>query len=278
MNDIDTIKSADEYINSLTKDTDKKVYLLASSFVINDEILANANLPEVRYSVNGLLATNHVDRRDGFPNQFFMADIVAVAEPAQYHLRPEDQQDVGVIANKILNDKPANFTLLKTYTLDKNVLLHIYQKTGAYDISFLNYLSETFSASYPDNPTLKNINYFYGLMGENNASRPYGTIYYNLNNDVLMTADKASTTSFALKNNKNFKQLLFDATPNDSDNTSPASLQVYCDGKLLFDNSITGEIHCDLDISSVNDVKFVLNNSANTSDAKRILLTNIELN
>jgi hypothetical protein len=58
-------------------------YALASSDVLNSEILANARLPGVRCAVTKLLSTSDEDRRDGFLHHLFLADLIFVADPLQ---------------------------------------------------------------------------------------------------------------------------------------------------------------------------------------------------
>lgn len=86
----------------------KKVGVLASSFVLNQSALVNAedslNLPRVsdvdrdEYLVN--LAA--VDQRDGFWDSIYTCDILAVADPIQLHLGEENQQVVWAPAHCLL--------------------------------------------------------------------------------------------------------------------------------------------------------------------------------
>jgi len=82
---------------------DDRIYVLASSPVLNSEILGRADL-SFGYSSPAsarVLPAHEVDRRDGFPFAALDARLVVIAEPIQYHLAPEDQRVVGVLAGEI---------------------------------------------------------------------------------------------------------------------------------------------------------------------------------
>lgn len=80
------------------------IYVLASSAVLNDDVLRNYCVlrPRPRSFCDRISLVNHVDRRDGFPRQFLQAVYVVVASPIQYHLRPDDQRVIGVLATELL--------------------------------------------------------------------------------------------------------------------------------------------------------------------------------
>lgn len=159
--DIDQLRNLASYLNELTNDTDKKVYVLASSMVFNDDILRRVNMPEKMDSVSALEPVNHVDKRDGFPNQFLKADIVVVGDPIQYHLRPEDQRVIGILAEEILNGRELgeNYRYLKSFALDNGVKAKVYEKIKPYDTQSIDYLKEKFRNIYPEYPNLYNIEY-----------------------------------------------------------------------------------------------------------------------
>lgn len=153
-NDIDQIREMANYIDSRAKD-DEGVYVLASSFIMNWDILRNVDMPDVRNAVRTIVFTHDVDLRDGFPDYFYDASYIVVCDPIQYHLRPEDQRTIGILAEAILSGKDCeNLELLKTFDLDEGVTAKVYHKTGEYSTAFKQRIAEQFYAAYPDVPIL----------------------------------------------------------------------------------------------------------------------------
>lgn len=137
-------------------DNDKKIYVLASSTVLNSDILENVNLPYELNSVPSIVGNAHVDLRDGFYPEFFDCDIIVVADPPQTHLRPEDQQVVILLAELMLGDTiiSDNFTLIDTQLLKDHVRVHIYLKNTPFSIAEMQYVAELFDEKYRDYPAL----------------------------------------------------------------------------------------------------------------------------
>ena len=96
----------------------RSIYVLASSEILNDDIIRQASLPDQMNYPYTLEKSNHVDLRDGFPTQFFTSSIVLVASPAQHHLRPQDQQVIGVLAEEMSRESSPvrkRFVFYKSY-------------------------------------------------------------------------------------------------------------------------------------------------------------------
>jgi len=116
----------------------KKVGVLASSFVLNQSALVNAedslNLPRVsdvdrdEYLVN--LAA--VDQRDGFWDSIYTCDILAVADPIQLHLGEENQQVVWAPAHCLLEGEAiagAYRKLDETFVLESDgITVYFFEK------------------------------------------------------------------------------------------------------------------------------------------------------
>lgn len=157
-NDIQQIRKIVSYLNKLTENNGKKIYVLSSSANLNDGIISRAYAPEILYAVPSMLKTNHVDLRDGFPNQFFHADYVVIADPIQYHLRPENQRVIGMLANSILNGTFQNFKLLRTYHIENGVAVRIYEKNEHFHQADLNKIRAYFNKYYHNEKGFTNIN------------------------------------------------------------------------------------------------------------------------
>jgi hypothetical protein len=156
-NDIGEINNLLSALEKITVDTNDHIYVLASSGIFNDDILRNACLSSrQRYNFcDNILITYHVDKRDGFPSHFFTARYVVVAYPVQYHMRPEDQRVVGILANEVLNRKGIGSSFRKLpyeFTLDKNVKVFIYEKIKRFEKGDIENLEKLFLSYYPDRP------------------------------------------------------------------------------------------------------------------------------
>jgi hypothetical protein len=111
---------------------DEKIYVLASSGVLNDGLLRSANDvwvgdPQVTAHI---LHSQDVDSRDGFPWRFFEAQLIVVPTPLQIHLRPDAQRNVRLLFDKMMND--INFRsrferLPYTFNLDRQVEVSLYR-------------------------------------------------------------------------------------------------------------------------------------------------------
>jgi hypothetical protein len=171
-NDISEINNlVNVFEKDLWKSKDDYVYILASSNIFNDDILRNACLSKRNTILCGnFMATNHVDKRDGFPTQFFMAKYVVITNPIQYHLRQEDQRVISIIVENILN-KNSNISvhykkLDYIFILDNNIEVFIYEKIESFNKSDLDELSQMFINYYPDKKSIFKINNTCSLIEE----------------------------------------------------------------------------------------------------------------
>lgn len=131
-------------------------YVLASTDILNDDILRRMDMPDAITLTSQLLGTYHVDLRHGFPENFFDADIVIVASPVQAHLGVENQHVIADLANEFINHGPLakNYKKIETYQLDKDVEVSMYQRTCVIPESDREYLRDIFDQYYPQYPEL----------------------------------------------------------------------------------------------------------------------------
>ena len=103
--------------------------------------------------MNRLLVTHDVDKRDGFPWQFFQARYVVVTNPVGYHLAPENQRVVGLLAEELLRGEKlgqAYERLPFEFPLESGGKVYIYKKAKAFMAEDLQDISNIFVALYPD--------------------------------------------------------------------------------------------------------------------------------
>ena len=145
-------------LNQLTEGTEDYVYILASSELLNDDMLKNSELPQNYNAINNFFGTAHVDKRDGFPNPLLVAKYIVVADPVQVHLGVENQRIIEYFVNTISEGNlTPNLTKIESIDMGGGVTAHIYRRDSGYTDEFLNATKEYFAAVYPDYPNLNNI-------------------------------------------------------------------------------------------------------------------------
>lgn len=142
-------------LDEINRRSSAKIYVLASSDVLNVGIMHVAcRKYQTAYSFcDNIVWVSDVDKRDKFPSTFMTATHVLVAEPAQYHLRPEDQRVVGELLSFVLDNSRADglfFRLPDTFELDGGVKAAIYSRNRPFSEQDLENLRRRFTAFYPD--------------------------------------------------------------------------------------------------------------------------------
>jgi len=159
--DIDVFEGITAYIDSLVASDSQidAVYVLSSSQTLNVVHLRNLEASTgIRFhSVDSLLRSSEVDKRDGFPRQLLGADLVIVADPIQYNRRPSDQHVVGIPAQAMLDgtDIGAAFRKLPvTFEFRDGVKALIYKKEREISKEEIAALSDKLRAIYPNRPNI----------------------------------------------------------------------------------------------------------------------------
>ena len=111
--DIDELQKIDEYIEELSENSTKRIFINSSSTTLNSSIITyfekslNINYNSKPY----LIPICDVDKRDGVPLQIFYADIVVVTNPDQIHLDANEQKIVSYINKLFINNQSARISL-----------------------------------------------------------------------------------------------------------------------------------------------------------------------
>ncbi|HWO99652.1 MAG TPA: GtrA family protein [Methylococcus sp.] len=153
--DIDVLENLLAHIEELQLDQPGEVYVLASSRVLNSAILQNACKlgPRHRWFCDRILNTHDVDKRDGFPRQFPQAQYLVIADPTQYHLRPEDQRVIGVLAREVMQGHGIGAAFQRLpgeFKFDKGVMVWIYAKVRPFEKADLEALEAEFNGYDPN--------------------------------------------------------------------------------------------------------------------------------
>lgn len=142
-------------LDTLARDADGKIYVLASSMALNGAIVGSGChtfTPTLVDLARKLLPTHDVDRRDGFPFPFFQAQYVVVTNPVGYHLPPEHQRVIGLLAEALIRSEGIGQSYEKlsfTFALEDGSTASIYQKSASFQAEDLKRLSEVFIGLYP---------------------------------------------------------------------------------------------------------------------------------
>ena len=265
-NDLKEIDTLLGTLENLSKDNGDLIYVLSSSGRLNSDILRNACLSNKRLCTirERILLTHDVDKRDGFPQQFLTARYVIVTDPVQYHLRPNDQRVIGVLAGKLLNQEGigSSYKKLPYHTvLDGNVNTYIYEKVTAFKKSDLTSLSQQFIHYYPDKKEKFEINTMCHLISKRTIGDGYGKI--SCQKDVIYLIpgpNKSSTVSLKLQRKYHDLRMVF-AFDNPEkipiscgDKAGEVNLTIRSDGKTILHKHIDFKHPVDyrLDVSVID--------------------------
>lgn len=154
-NDLEELNLLLDRLDELVGEQPGEIYVLASSVVLNSSILQNACHLGTRSGAacGYILATNDVDKRDGFPHQFLQAKYLVVANPTQYHLRADDQRVIGVLAREVLTGQGigASFQRLPgDFKLDNEVAVGVFVKVRPIERMDFDALENEFARYYPN--------------------------------------------------------------------------------------------------------------------------------
>lgn len=104
-NDLEQFEDIYQEIDRLSENGTKKIYINASSSIINDSMVYSYKMFNAR---NALLQVAHVDSRDGIPKSIKQADIIMVTSPDQKHMIPENQKIISYINDIFISEEKGN--------------------------------------------------------------------------------------------------------------------------------------------------------------------------
>ena len=166
--DINEVSQVTHALRKMSNDAKDKVYILASSGDVNPDAFNKVDFPRFTNTLS-LAEIAHVDLRDGFPLAFLNTDIVAVADPIQTHLLPDDQSVIKLLAQAMLNDtqiakhfkQEAEYKLhhdriwaSKDSDAPNELAIKIYRKTSPFSADDIDYLINLFNKRYAEHPEL----------------------------------------------------------------------------------------------------------------------------
>jgi len=155
--DLGQMQALLDTLTDIDRDSESTIYILASSSGLNSSIVHEACLrlePAHGGLAHKIAATNDVDKRDGFPIQFLMARYVVLTVPFGFHLAPQDQRVIGVLADQLVKGEGIGKFYVKldfVFKLDDGSSAVIYKKTRPLEPADVMILSEQFLEFYPGN-------------------------------------------------------------------------------------------------------------------------------
>lgn len=203
--DFSTINEISDYLIRLQEDG-SYVYCLASSYSISDAILKNTKLPDIN-AIPALFTTQHVDKRDQFPNNLFLANYVVVTDPVQLHLGEENQYLVGYLNNQILNGFLTNhYKTVKDYTIEKGIKVYIKKRLSAPTKNDIQEIKNFFKSKYPEYPNMYQLDEYLSQISSLKKGDAYGKINFENGNLVMNPgSERSSEISFSLDSTKNYQ-------------------------------------------------------------------------
>jgi len=155
--DLDQVQALLDTLSDISRDSQSSIYILASSFSLNSSIAQEGcfflHRPH-RELARKIATTNDVDKRDGFPVQFLIARYVVLTVPFAYHLAPQDQKVIGVLADELVKGEGIGKSydrLNYEFRLEDGSSAFVYKKTRPLDPNDLKTLSDQFIGFYPNN-------------------------------------------------------------------------------------------------------------------------------
>ena len=266
----------------------QRVCVLASSLTLNGDLLKHADFPRTRDYLPGVQTTCDVDKRDGFPNHFFLARWVVVGQPVQCHLRPADQQVIGVLADALLKGEQVGrcYREVRRFELEQGVEAVVYEKTGACDRAAADWLAGVFRRLYPDYPSLQ-VNPLLPLLEAYHLGKRAGEIRSVEGASVFIQPGDGEATTFTACLNKQYRRLRCVATFDNlkvlrerpADN-GEVDVTLRADGRVVVERYLTARgdpLDVDLDLENVERLQIEVGPGRFGPAADWFLLKGIQL-
>lgn len=250
------------------------VYVLASSHILSDEIIQNAKLPDL-HAFPAMLETQHVDKRDRFPNQLFLANYIVVTEPVQLHLLEEDQLLISYLNNQILQGSLAHrYETVARYELDKDIVVHLKKKVDIPSTNEISEIASFFRSRYPDYPSMYEVDenitrLLYTRKGDGAGSVKYesGRVMiipgHSSPSSISFTLDSSMTHTISFQAGfANKDQIINECDP---ERDGEVFFSIYQDGHLYNKTHLTHQRDSafTIDVSGVSKLEFQVDKGSN---------------
>lgn len=280
--DLRTIDKIVDDLNAVLKEGDY-VYVLSSSHTFNDDLLRKSKLPDMSNSIKGLLNTSHIDKRDGFPLDFFRAKYVVVANPLQLHQNREGQQVVEILQSGMMdpNSIRKGYKPIASYRVgqDNEIEVILFEKIAPLPYGEVKRISNFLKNTYPEYPNLQlnNILRASSYYRVENAVIPH--VFWDYNEALHLYPGENNPTEVIINTAKVIRELSLKISAVDKqaiidycDETKEGEvkLTVLGDDRVLYEQYLTwrDELDVKLDLTNVENLIFRVDkgNGSNTCD------------
>lgn len=187
----------------------KNVYMLSSSFELNEDILKKYRLPNKTESSPLFLRTKDVDKRDGFPAEILYADYIISADPIQANLNKNEQQIIVVFADMLNRGYgiSKHYDKVDSVLLEKGLKVAVYKRKSVYAREDIDVLRKIFFQLYPKDKRLNTINFATSLIAGKTSGDGFGEVLILSGNRVAVHPGNTIASAFRLDLHKKFKHL-----------------------------------------------------------------------
>lgn len=222
-------------------------YCLSNNPLMNTSILQNIELPHKIVSSKGILHSEHVDKRDKFPNMLFKAQYLLCSVPFDLSA-PQERQVMVYFYNQIMNGKYKNhYSIVKTYQLKDETKVLLLKKIEGFSKKEMEEMKSYFKNMYPNYPHMYTIEPL--LIQSNHIKKGDDNGRVNIKNeliDIFPGSKRPSEVSFFLDSTKNYDVTFktefrnrdqFDVEKNK--NYGEVNLNLYSDNELFSHTYVT---------------------------------------
>jgi len=272
------------------KEEKKFIYCLSSGNLLNDSMLKNVSLPNINNQLSNLFPTQHVDKRDQFPNELFIADYVITTNPVNIHLGEENQQLITYFNHEILNGiLKENYKVIKVFYLANNTEVLLLKRIEFVNNKQASAMEAHFKKLYPEYKNMYKISFFFKCISDIKLGDSYSSVAFEDNNESLIIhpGDKIPTeVTFDFE--KGYKEISFTASFNnkstivnecDPEKDAEIYLSIMADKKLIEKIYITHKKDelIKIKLSEYTKLTFIVDKGKNEDYCDWFKISNLQL-
>lgn len=245
------------------------VYCVASSHILNEDILKSIKLPDYDNPIYKMSATQHVDKRDRFPNELFLAEYVITTNPTQLHLGADNQKLIAYFNESIMNGElKKHYSIVKEYKLENNVKAFLMKKVSSPSTAEIQKIYNYFKNAYPEYEAMYALNRTAAKSKEIKVGDGYGMVFSGSENEMHLYPGTTKPSEISIMPDEGDNTLNFTATFNNKENLV-ASCNSARDGEIFLIIKEDGVTTDSIYITHNKDRDF----SLNLKGKKKITLT-----
>ncbi|MHA3786994.1 hypothetical protein ACX0HA_02195 [Flavobacterium hauense] len=215
--DYDQIEKISNRIIEL-QNSGEYVYIVASGTTLNEDIIKNIKLPDISNPIFKMLNTQHVDKRDRFPNTLFLADYIITTSPDEIHLGAENQQVVVYFNNAIMNGYlKHHYEKVEEFPLINNMKAFLMKRTSSLSNAEIQTMHDYFKKAYPEYEQMYDVNRSMLKICDINVGNGYGMANFENENTINLCPGSERPSEMSFMFDENDKTLSFTATFNNKE-------------------------------------------------------------